>query len=799
MLINYFKIAFRSLWRNKVFSSINIIGLSIGMSAVFLIFLYIQFEFSYDSYHTKANRIYRLAIDLKTPEELIRSPKSSAPMAPTLKEEFPEIENFVRFCPHSILVRVGDKKFQEENTLFADSTFFSVFDCPLVKGNERTALAGKLNVVFTESAVKKYFGNEDPIGKSLLLGGFGHPGICTGVMKDFPENSHIKADMLLSSLTKEYFSNGIMKDFNWTSWYTFLLLKEGANPIGLQNKFVKYVERHYGKQTPSEKHSATLVLEPLTDIYLYSERKSPEGFKFSTGNASNIRIFSSAALFILLIACFNFINLSTSRASERAKEVGIRKVTGAMRRELVFQFLGESVITCLLAGMISVIFCSLALPLFNELSGKIICHNIFEHPKYLFQLFGAVIGIGLLAGVYPSLILSGFKPISVLKGKFSSGTKGVFLRKALVISQFTISISLIIATIVVFRQLNYMREQNLGFKKSQMMVLDHHFEPLGPLLAHGLKKIPNVLSASISESIPGYNFYKVRTQTDVDDKEGKPQSYQMDLYTIDYDFLKQFEIPLVAGRNFSRDFATDTVQAMLLNETAVKKLGYNSPEEVLGKSFSQMGDKGKVIGVVKDFHDLSLKDEIEPLSLRLTHDQGTFITINVATKNLPSTIDLVKKEWDKAIPHRPFNYFFVDETFNKQYRSEEQFGKLFFYFALLAIFISSLGLIGLATFTTLQRTKEIGIRKVLGASVSGIVNLLSKDFLRLVIMAFVFASVASWFFMNKWLQEYAYRTNVAWWIFIVSGLLAFLIALFSVSYQSIKAAVANPVKSLRNE
>jgi putative ABC transport system permease protein len=799
MFFNYFKIAIRNLWKNKAFSLINIVGLAIGMAACFLIFLYVQFEFSYDSFHENADRIYRLSIDVKTTDQILHSDKSSAPMAPILKDEFPEIENFVRICPHSILVRSGDKKFQEENTLFADSTFFSVFNFPLLKGNEKTALAGLLNVVFTESSAKKYFGLENPIGKSLLLGGGGHHAIVTGIIKDFPENSHIKAGMLLSSQTKEKFSPGIMKNFYQNSWFTYLLLKEGSNPVSLQNKFAKYVEARYGKEMLADKYYTSLVLEPIKDIYLHSERKSAESYRFSHGDLSSINIFSSTALFILLIACFNFINLSTSRASERAKEVGIRKVTGAQRKELIFQFLGESVLTSLLAGLLSICFCVLALPIFNQLSGKVICANIFEYANYLPLLLLVVISIGLLAGIYPALVLSGFNPITVLKGKFISGTKGIFLRKALVISQFTISISLIIATIIVFRQLDYMRNKDLGFKKNQMMVLDYHYEDNGQVLAENIKKLPNILSTSVSWNIPGYNFYKNQSEIKIEHVSGKMEPYIMDLYSVDYAFLKQFEIPLSVGRNFSAEFRTDTAQAMILNEVAVKKLGYNTNQEIIGKRFYHAGQEGKVIGVVKNFHDQSPKDEIQPLAIKLLSNQGTFISLNVTTKDLSATIASVKDEWEKTIGHRPFEYFFVDETFNKQYRSEEQFGKLFFYFSILAIAISSLGLIGLVTFSTLQRTKEIGIRKVLGSSVFGIVNLLSKEFLKLVATAFIIASIASWFTMNKWLQDYAYKTDIVWWIFAVAGILAFIIALFSVGYQAIKAAIANPIKSLRTE
>ena len=800
MLKNYIKIAIRSLVRNKTFSLINIIGLSVGISAVFLIYRYIYFEQNYDQFHANVERIYRLSSDIKTTDELVRSDKSSALMGPDLMAKFPAIENFTRISPHSILVRSGDKKFQEENTLFADPSFFSVFSFHLVNGNENTALNDALNVVFTESSAKKYFGNENPIGKPILLGGGGHHAIVTGIVKDFPENSHIKAGMLLSMATKEIFSRGIMEEPFVMNWNTYLLLKKGTNAKDLQIRISNYFKEKYSEKMAENHLQISLQLEPLKDLYLHSDRRSLDSYRFAHGTLSNITIFSSIALFILIIACVNFINLSTSRSTERAREVGIRKVTGATRRELIVQFLIESILISLLAGLFSVILLIFVVPFFNQLAGKIVFQDVFEYKIQVAWLFLASFVIGLLAGIYPSLVLSGFKPISVLKGKFISANSGIFLRKTLVIFQFTVSISLIIATIIVYHQLNYMQTRDLGFNKDQMLILDFHDEFSGSELCKRLKKIPNINSCSISGSIPGYEFYKDKTKTEVENTSGELQSYIMGVYGIDCDFLNQYGIPVIAGRNFSLEHGTDPMQAIILNETATKKLGYTSPGEAIGKRFFQFGNEGKVIGVTKDFHDRSLKNQIEPMCYRLLfNNPGTFISVNVSSKDLPTTINSIKKEWDNVIGHRPFSYFFLDEAFDKQYRSEEQFGKLFFVFTLLAILISSLGLIGLVSYHTIQRTKEIGIRKILGARIYSIVKILSTEYIKLILFAFIIATTVSIFLMNKWLENFAYRVTISWWIFITAGMLAAIVALGSISYFTIKAALANPVKSLRTE
>ncbi|MGY4536354.1 putative ABC transport system permease protein [Mucilaginibacter sp. UYNi724] len=794
MLKNHFKIALRNLWRHRVFSFINITGLSVGITACFFISMYVMFELSYDQFHTKADRIYRVVTDIKTPSETINTDATSWAFAPNLKLDFPEIESFVRVSGGSYLVTKGNVKFQEEKTLFADSAFFKVFDFKLIKGDPKTALSAQASVVFTETAAKKYFGNTDPVGQTVLLTGDAIPVMVTGLMKDLPENSQIKADMILSmsSLTQK-FRKGIDEQWGNYGANTYLLLKPGVNAKVLQSKFPAFIEKRNGEQSRKQQMFATLILEPIKDVYLRSTHGGS-----AVGSMSNVYTFSIVAIFILLIACINFINLTTARSVERAKEVGIRKVVGAAKGELAAQFIGESVVLCLIAFVITVVLSALLMPMFNQLSGKVVSPGIFSSPYYVVILFGTSVLIGLLAGIYPALVLSSFKPIMVLKGRFSSGTKGNLLRKSLVVAQFSISIALIIGTIIVYNQMDFMRNRDLGFSKDQMLVMNTNSDPGKDAFQQSVKGLPGVKMVSQSSSVPGGN--NSGAYSEIENKKGDLQVANLDLYFVDFDYLNQFKIKMVAGRPFSRDFiSTDTSQAMILNEEAVKLFGYNSPQEAIGRRFKQWGREGKIVGVMKDFHFRSLQEKIKPLSMRVELGGFDLISIKVDAKNLPATLAAIETKWKEAIPKRPFSYYFLDEFFDRQYRAEQRFGKLFFNFAILAIAISCLGLLGLASYSTFQRTREIGIRKVLGASTPGIVNMLSSDFIKLVGMSFLIASPLAWYFMHKWLQDFAYRIEIQWWVYAVSGILAMIVALATISFQAIRAAIANPVKSLRSE
>ncbi|MBS1596931.1 MAG: ABC transporter permease [Bacteroidetes bacterium] len=793
MFKNYLKSTFRNLWKHRVFSFINLTGLAVGMSACFLIYLYVTFELSYDAFNTKADRIYRVVCDIKTPTEVLKFSVPSFAMPKNIASDFPEIQSFARATGDNFLVRRGNIKFQEDNAFWGDSTLFDVFDFKMIKGNPKTALKEPFSVVFSETAAKKYFGSENPIGQTLQIFGDGQAATVTGIIKDIPENSTIKGDVIvsMSTLTRKLAPN-IEEQWGNFGAATYLLLKPGTDPKKLEAKFPAFLEKRDGTGMKQSKMFYSLFLEPLRSVYLYSTR---DGSK--TGNIGNVYIFSIIAVFILLIACINFINLTTARSAERAKEVGIRKVVGAEKSNLALQFIGESVMLCLIAFLLSTGICALLLPSFNMLAGKTISHGIFQNISYILILFFGAIGIGLLAGIYPALVLSSFKPVVVLKGRFVTGTRGIILRKGLVVAQFTISIALIIGTIIVYTQMKYMRSQDLGFTKDQIMVIDSQGDQQKNALRQEIASIPTVKSTAMSSSVPGGG--RPTAYSEIENTKGELQIANLELYFVDFDYINQFKIKMAAGRSFSRDFMTDTTQSMILNEAAVKMFGYASPEQAVGKRFKQWGREGKIIGVMKDFHFEALQETIKPLSMRIEPNGCNLISINVSAANLPSTIAAVESKWKTLIPNRPFSYFFMDEFFDKQYRGEERFGKLFLNFAVLAIFISCLGLLGLASYSTMQRTKEIGIRKVIGSSTSGIVNLLSKDFLKLVLISFFIAAPVSWYFMHRWLQDFAYRTNISWWVFIIAGVSALLIALLTISVQAIRAAVANPVKSLRTE
>ncbi len=793
MFQNYLKIAWRNLLRAKVFFILNITGLTIGMTAGFLIFLYVHFELSYDTFHTKADRIYRLVTDVKTLSETLQTPNTSAPMAINLKANFPEVEQIARIIPTSLLLRRGDVKFQEDKSLFADSTLFSLFDFPLIHGNPNEALREPFSIVLSQSAAKKYFGKINPVGHSIILSAGNFNATVTGIMKDMPENSHIKADLIVSMATTKSFGNPAM-DQQWSTLgiTSYLLLKPGSNSKSLEAKFPAFLESHAKTEMQQNNTQFSLFAEPFREVYLKSKRGGLE-----TGSLTNVYIFSIIAAFILLIACINFVNLSTARSAERAKEVGIKKVIGAERFQLTLQFLLESVLVCLIAFVLSLSLSTLLLPLFNQLSGKVISTSIFSQPAQVITMLIIAVGIGILAGIYPAMVLSSFMPITVLKGRFVSSPKGLILRKGLVVGQFTISIALIAATIIVYSQLHYMRNQDLGFRNDQIMVIDTHWDGNRFAFQKATAALPNVVSASLSSDIPGGESSSEYIQ--VESNSGEMQSATLDMYLADFDFIRQYGMKLVAGRSLASDFGTDSSKAMILNESAVLMFGYASPQEAIGKSFSRAGNHGKIVGVVKDFHFRSLQQNIKPLGIAVEPDAWRYVSVKVNASHLPATIASIEDKWKKIIPNRPFDYYFADAFFDRQYRSDQRFGSLFLNFAMLTIFISCLGLLGLASYSTLQRTKEIGVRKVLGASVASIASLLSKDFLKLVLIAFVIASPLSWYAMHQWLEGFAYRISISWWVFVLAGSSAVMIAFVTISFQAIKAATSNPVKSLRTE
>jgi putative ABC transport system permease protein len=794
MIRNFLKIAFRNLAKHKLFSFINVLGLSAGMTACFLIALYVHFELTYDAFNKKADRIYRLAADVQSSAGTLQYSITSWPFGPALQNDFPEIEAFTRVSKQSYLFRKGDVKFNEESTMLADSSIFQVFDLKLLEGDPKTALKAPFSVVLTESAAKRYFGKRPAMGGILLVGDKGDAAQVTGIMQDPPVNSQLRGDVFLSMTTHTRHYNTAVND-EWGNFgtTTYLLLRPGTDPSTLSGKFPAFLRNHMGRLMQQENISMDLLLEPLRDIYLHSKREAEQ-----SGSIENIYTFTIIAVFILLIACINFVNLTTARSLERAREVGVRKAVGAGRWLLARQFIAESLLMSFLSFLFSVILSTALLPLFNELSGKTISRGLAQEPLSVGILFLGSMLIGLASGIYPALVLSSFEPVKVLKGKFATSGKGAMIRKGLVTVQFAISIALIIGTMVVYSQLDFMRSHELGFTKDQTIVIRPGSGNGRNALKTKLQGLSGVRSVAASSAVPGGPNSQAHSK--LENSRGEMQIATLDVYRVDFDFIPQYDLKVVAGRPFSNEFTSDSTKALIVNEATVKLLGYRSPGEAIGKKFSQWDREGRIVGVVKDFNFKSLKENVKPLTFRLLDPWNSdLLSVRLDGRNVKATLEAIKTQWEMQYPDRPFSYYFLDEFYDRQYRADERFEALFLNFAALAIFISCMGLLGLASYTTIQRTKEIGLRKVLGASVASIVSLLSKDFLQLIGLAFLIAAPVAWFAMHRWLEGFAYKTAIDLWVFLAAALLSALVALATISFQSIRAALMNPVKSLRSE
>ena len=794
MLKNNLKTAFRYLWHHKVFSGINLIGLATGLCVCYFALLYVHFELSYDTFHEKGDRIYRLVTDVKTSTG-ISYESSTGAMGPAIQAAFPEVEKVTRIFLDYLIIQKDQHHFDEEKIAYADASLFSVFTFPLLSGDPKSVLNAPNTIVLSASAARKYFGTENPVGKTLIINGNNRaPAQVTGVMKDIPYHSHFRVDMLVSMAT---LGEGWMHNWKRFFFYTYLLLPENANPSRLSAQLTDFIQEH----TDQSLGKFELSLEPLKSIYLHAKPRGSRTGSAASGNTHNVYIFSLVAAFVLIIASFNFINLTTAFSLQRAREIGVRKVLGASKKQLIFQFLMDAVLLSSVAMVLALLLCTLLLPFFNQLAGKIISTHIFEHLRYVGLLAWIAVAIGLLSGIYPAFFLSGFQPLRSLKGRFVSDAKGLALRKVLVVTQFSISIVLIIATLVVYTQLDYMQSHELGFKKEHQLVIDFQFDQRvtarEATIKQELSRIPGVDGISLSSCIPGRANHTYPTQ--IENINHEMQDFQVDAYFIDDEFLAQYQIEVIAGRGFSKHIASDVRSTLLINETAIKSLGYVHPQDAIGKRFWQLGIEGTIIGVIKDFHFHSFQEKVRPLTLRMASGFFTFMTLNVSSQNMQETISKLEDTWQELVPGMPFLYFFADEAYNAQYKTEQRFGKLFACLSTLAILISCLGLLGLSTFSTAQRVKEIGIRKVLGASVTGILVLLSKEYIKLTFLAFVIAIPVANYFATEWLNHFAYRTEVHWWIFALSGMLVLLVALLSVTGQTWKAAQTNPVDSLRNE
>jgi len=796
MFNNYFKIAFRNIKKHKGYSFINLAGLVFGLACCILILSYILYELSYDNYNEKADRIFRLGADGNIGQRDLRIPILPYSIASSLSREYPEVLNSVRLYPMTwsgkVFVKYKDKQFYEENIYYAENSVFDIFTFPMIRGDHKTALETANSIVITEDMAKKYFGDEDPVGNFLKFNNQTDFKV-TGVMKNVPENSHLTFDMLCSFKTIYTSTMESQIDFRY---FTYILLQENCDYRELERKFSSINDEYIDRFLKAAGGTINYFLEPVTRLHLYSDMLyNPPG----TSDIKYIYIFSAIALFILFIASINFMNIATARSSIRAKEVGLRKTFGSDRSKIIKQFLSESLIYSFFSLILALILVKIALPFFSTLAGIELTINYLDVKWLIPGFFITTLIVGIIAGSYPAFILSSFQPVHVLKGNLK-GTLHSRFRSILVVAQFTISIILIIGTFIITNQLKFMKNKKLGFDKEQIVVLpvlNNNIQLSVNSLKEEIKSINGVMSVASSSDVPG----KPLSSRAGFIPEGftADEALLMIHLQVDKDFIPAMGIKVKEGRNFSGEFATDTLESILINETAAKKIGWENP---LGKTIQSgfvTGGKGIVIGVVEDFHLSSLQQEIEPCIIRNVPGYLNYISVRIRPENIPVTMGSLKKKWVKIIPGTLFEYFFLDESFDSLYRAEERLSAIFSYFTLIAIFIACLGLFGLASFTAERRTKEIGIRKVLGASIPGIVFQLSKEFLRWVLIANLIAWPVAYFTMNRWLQGFAYKTPIGIEVFVLSGILATGIALITVSYQTVSAALSSPVESLKYE
>jgi len=795
----------------KFISFINLFGLTVGLTCCLLITTYILNELSYDKYNKNADDIYRVTRTFYNQQGALSLKLStiSPPFGYYLPNDFPEIRKMTRLLDNGITpLRYKDKLINEKNVFFADENFFDVFSIQVLKGNPKTALADPFSVMLTEEAAKKYFGDEDPMNKVIRANNQFDVKV-TGIYKAFPSNSHMHPGMLVSFNTLKdsavYGEKGLRKDWGNNSFFTYLLLPNNYDPQKMIARFPAFIDAHMDRKDYNGQQVSkftTLGLQKLTDIHLYSHTDYEAE---PNGDMSRIWIFGSIALFILLIACINYMNLSTARSALRAKEIGIRKVVGARKKALILQFLSESIIISWLAIFIALSLLYFTLPWLNKISGQELSIDILLKWQVLIPLFLTPFLVGVLSGIYPALFLSSFQPVKTLKGIFKVGGSNISFRKVLVVTQFAISIILIITTAVVFQQLHYMQQKSLGFDRDHVAVVPYNgalndkFESFRTELLSN----SNIKSVGRSSRIPTGRLLDDMGAYTLSGDSMMPTNTDIKFVCVDYDFIPTYGIKMVAGRNFSRDYGTDTT-SFIVNEAALAVMGIGDAKESIGKPFVYAGAKGKIIGIMHDFHFESMHERIVPLILVLptasqAQDLYHAMSVKISGNDIPGGLAQLQKTWKQFLPDIPFNYTFLDENFDQLYQSENRQGKLFTTFSCLAIFIACLGLFGLSAFIITQRIKEIGIRKVLGASVPGIVQMISKDFLKLVAIAAIIAFPVAWYFMDKWLQDFAYRIDISPWIFIGAAVVAMLIAMLTISFQAVKAALANPVKSLRTE
>jgi len=818
MFKNYLKIALRNIRRHKGYSFINIAGLAIGMAVCILILMFVRGELSYDTHHEHKDRIYRIERQWFAADGSVRSELCSvAPsFVPLLEEEFPEMEHVVRmFGSGDTLITFGENNFVEERLYFAEHDIFDVFTIPVIAGNQQTALKNPNSIVLSESMAQKYFGDEDPMGKVMKVDSSREDFQVTGVMKDVPENSHIHFDFLASFITLKgrypYYRDGSDYFFGSTNFsdnvtYTYMRLAGDADSREVAARIPGFLDRHlptYESESgdifyPSQWNN--LILRKVTDIHLHSHTNNELE---ANSDIRYVTLFTLIAVFILIIACINFMNLSTARAVKRAREVGLRKVVGANRRLLAAQFLGESLLIALLAMVLALALVSILLPYFSAFSGHELSLGLLTNAVGFLILACVFLITGLAAGLYPAVYLSAYKPATILRGELTRGARGAIMRKVMVVFQFAISAALIISVGVVFKQMRFLQNANLGFQRENIVMIpsDRVVQQNWLEIKNELLKNPRILAATLSKRAPSGRLLDApgfRAEINGEMVDG---SFSMPHNRVEHDFFKTYGMKIVAGRDFSIDYPTDENESFIVNETAVRRLGLKSPEDAVGLPMQTRAPNlsGRVIGVVADFNYESMHHEIVPMLTYIRLDQTNTVSLRIAAGNIQETIAYVQGIWDRFHPGYPVSYTFLDDRLNALYRNEARMMEMFGYFSMLAIFIACLGLFGLASFTTEQRTKEIGVRKVLGATVSKIIILLSREFGKWVLVANIIAWPIAYIAMDKWLDNFAYRVNIGLTAFLLTAVLTSIIALLTVSYQSVKAALANPADSLRYE
>ena len=789
MLKNYLKVTLRNLWRHKSYTAINVLGLAVGLACCLLIGLYVYHEWSYDRFHENAERIYRLAQEQRT-DATRKIALTSGSVGPELEREVPEVEETMRMAARTPAVHRSRETFFDQRMILADQSFFDVFSFSLLRGDAEAALAAPFSLVLTKAAAERYFGGEDPVGKTLALSGDDSSSVytVTGIMADVPANSHLQFEGVISFATIEATNPESLE--SGARYWTYVLLEEGVDPAVMEAKLDAFLERRYGAEALEQ---LTYFLQPLTDIHLRSDVSFDV---HQGGSASVVYVLAVIALFVLLIACINFMNLSTARSGKRAKEVGLRKVLGAYRRGLVGQFLSESVVLALLSMLGALLLAGLAFPAFSALADTAFRVGMLFRVPVLLALLGVALMVGVLAGSYPAFVLSAFQPVRALKGEKAQTGGGARFRQGLVVFQFTLTIALLAATIITFQQLDYVRAKDLGFNEAHLISVPiYGGAQQAERLRNAWSGLPGVAEVTTDSrsSVSGLPKRYVG-------REGTDSSFVMvNFFNVAANYADAMDIDLVAGRTFSPEIASDSAEAVLVNEAAVRTLGWASPEEAVGERLRFVKNEWRIIGVTRDFHHGSLHEEVEPVLIQWRSQSARRLLVRMRPERVQETLAAMNTSWQSFEPKRPFIYDFLGDMLAQLYEDDRKQGRLFGFFSGLAIFIACLGLFGLTSFATEQRTKEIGVRKVLGASITSVVVLFSKEFLKLIGIAFVIAAPVAYVAMDWWLGRFAYRTSIGVAVFLSAGAAALGVALLTVGYQSIKAATANPVDALRYE